>query len=147
MKAYKSIALALLSCLALSTVAMADDFSFSYVVGDKYRVLSTVDEDVYINRQYSHSARILNRIAFEVAKVRDDGAALLKGDFSTSVRYAGGYSYVADKLYHSEYWHLKDGRYEIGSQYYMPTVRHVPQLSGTISISWRQLERAGRRAT
>ncbi|MDX9899330.1 MAG: OmpA family protein [Spirochaetia bacterium] len=128
MKAYKSIALALLSCLALSTVAMADDFSFSYVVGDKYRVLSTVDEDVYINRQYSHSARILNRIAFEVAKVRDDGAALLKGDFSTSVRYAGGYSYVADKLYHSEYWHLKDGRYEIGSQYYMPTVRHVPRF-------------------
>lgn len=128
MRVIKKIALALLACLVLPVVAAADDFSFGYIAGDKYRVLSTVDEDVYINRQYSHSARILNRIAFGVDTVRADGAAFLKGDFSTSVRYAGGYSYVADKMYHSEYWHRKDGRYEIGPEYYMPTVRHVPSF-------------------
>jgi len=114
-----------LACIALDTVS-AEAFHFDYAKGDKYRVLSNVDEDVYINRRYSHSARIVNRIAFEVANTRADGAALLRGDFTTSVQYAGGYSYVADKMYRSEYWHRTDGRYEIGPDFYMPTVRHVP---------------------
>jgi len=120
------LALALLGAALSVQPAQADEFKFGYTAGDKYRVLSTVDEDVSINRQYSHSAKIINRIAFEVVKTRDDGAALLRGDFSTSVQYAGGFSYVADKMYRSEYWHLSDGRYEIGPSYYMPTVRHVP---------------------
>jgi len=116
---------ALLAIVVVQTVS-ADEFHFDYTKGDKYRVLSNVDEDVYINRRYSHSARIVNRIAFEVADTRSDGAALLRGDFTTSVQYAGGYSYVADRMYRSEYWHLADGRYEIGAQYFMPTVRNVP---------------------
>lgn len=96
--------------------------------GERYRVLSTVDEDVYINRRYSHSARIFNRIAFTVEERRDDGAGLLSGTFSTSVRYAGGASYVTDKLYESRYWQRPDGRYEIGPEYFMPVVRHVPSF-------------------
>jgi len=115
-----------LAALTMAGTAYGDDFSFEFQTGDKYRVVSTMDEDVYINRRYSHSARIVNRIAFEVADERDDGAALLRGDFSTSVQYAGGFSYVADKIYRSEYWHLPDGRYEIGPEHFMPTVRHVP---------------------
>lgn len=117
---------------ALATVgappASADTFRFKYAQGDKYRVVSTVDEDVYINGMWSHAARIVNRIAFEVAQVRDDGAARLRGDFTTSVRYSGGFAYVADKMYRSEYWQLPDGRYEIDPSYYMPTVRHVPSF-------------------
>lgn len=104
----------------------ATTFRFAYRTGDKYRVVSTVDEDVYINRRFSHAARIVNRIAFEVADGRADGASLLRGDFSTSVRYEGGFAYVADKIYRSEYWQRPDGRYEIGPEFYMPTVRHVP---------------------
>lgn len=112
----------------LSAGVDADEFRFSYAAGDKYRVVSTVDEDVFIDGRWSHTARIVNRIAFDVADVRADGAARLRGDFSTSVRYAGGFSYVADKIYRSEYWHLPDGRYEIEPSYYMPTVRHVPSF-------------------
>lgn len=122
-----ALMLALAAPLA-GPVAWADEFRFSYVEGDKYRVLSTVDEDVYINRRYSHSARIVNRIAFEVAQRREDGASRLKGDFSTSVQYAGGFAYVADRIYHSEYWLLPDGRYEIAPELFMPTVRHVPSF-------------------
>lgn len=96
--------------------------------GERYRVLSRVDEDVYINRRYSHSAQIFNRIAFNVEERRDDGAGLLSGTFSTSVRYAGGASYVTDKLYESRYWQRPDGRYEIGPEYFMPVVRHVPSF-------------------
>lgn len=101
---------------------------FNYSKGSKYKVISTVDEDVYINRRYSHSARIINRIAFSVKDKRSDGAALLDGDFSTSVRYGGGISYITDKIYNSEYWLMPNGRYDIAPEYYMPTVRHVPSL-------------------
>jgi len=121
-----ALALAVLVVLSAAPRAAADEFKFGYATGDKYRVLSSVDEDVYINRRYSHSARIVNRIAFEVTDERADGAARLKGDFSTSVRYAGGFAFVADKIYRSEYWHLPDGRYEISPEYFMPTVRHLP---------------------
>lgn len=120
------LAFMVLAGICLPLEAAAEEFSFNYKAGDKFRFLSRVDEDVYINRLFSHSARILNRIAFEASELRADGAALLKGDFSTSVRASGGYSYVTDRIYHSEYWQLPDGRYEIGPQYYMPTVRNVP---------------------
>ena len=119
-------ALVLIALALLPLVASAEEFSFSYISGDKFRFISRVEEDVYVNRRYSHSAQILNRIAFQATEVREDGAALLKGDFSTSVRSSGGYSYVTDRIYHSEYWQLPDGRYEIDAQFYMPTVRHVP---------------------
>ncbi len=122
----RCLAFVLLVGTLLPLVAAADDFSFDYKPGDKFRFISRVEEDVYVNRRYSHSAQILNRIAFEAAELRDDGAAFLKGDFSTSVRSSGGYSYVTDRIYHSEYWQLPGGRYEIDPQYYMPTVRHVP---------------------
>jgi outer membrane protein OmpA-like peptidoglycan-associated protein len=103
-----------------------DGFNFMYQTGDKFRFISRVEEDVFINRRFSHSAEIVNRIAFEVADVRADGASLLKGDFSTSVRYGGGIAYVTDRIYQSAYWQLPNGRYDIADQYYMPTVRHVP---------------------
>ena len=120
------VVVALLAGILLPLEATAEDFSFNYKVGDKFRFISRVEEDVYINRRFSHSARILNRIAFEATELRADGAAFLKGEFSTSVRASGGFSYVTDRIYQSEYWQLPNGRYEIGPQYYMPTVRHVP---------------------
>jgi outer membrane protein OmpA-like peptidoglycan-associated protein len=120
------LVLVLFAAVLLPREATAEDFSFSYKAGDKFRFISRVEEDIYINRRFSHSARILNRIAFEAAELRADGAAFLKGEFSTSVRASGGYSYVTDRIYQSEYWQLPNGRYEIGAQYYMPTVRHVP---------------------
>jgi len=112
--------------LCLRFPAAADEPRHSFTEGDKFRVLSLVHEDVYVNRRYSHSARIVNRIAFEVADVRADGAGLLRGTFSTSVLYEGGYAYVADQFYDSEYWQLPSGRFEIDSRYFMPVVRHVP---------------------
>lgn len=124
----RCFALILLVGTVLPLTTRAEDFSFVYKPGDKFRFISRVEEDIYINRRFSHSAQILNRIAFEAAELRADGAALLKGDFSTSVRASGGYSFVTDRIYHSEYWQLPDGRYEIDPQYYMPTVRHVPSF-------------------
>lgn len=103
----------------------SQEFRHKFVVGDKYRVLSQVSEDIYINRRYSHSAEIVNRIAFEVAEVRTDGSGLLRGTFQTgSTSSARGYE--ISKEYESEYWQSPLGRYDIGAQYFMPVVRHVP---------------------
>ncbi|MBU0936254.1 MAG: OmpA family protein [Spirochaetes bacterium] len=96
-----------------------------FVQGDKYRVLSKVSEDIYINRRYSHSSEITNRIAFEVTGVKPDGSGQLRGTFQTgSVSSARGYEVTQE--YESEYWQNPLGRYDILPRYFMPVVRHVP---------------------
>jgi len=105
----------------------AERFAFSYVKGDRFRVLSEVEEDVYINRRYSHSAEILNRIAFGVTDAAPDGSwGLLEGSFETSERAAGASAYVISESYDSKFRRDRLGRYIIEDTYYMPVVRNVP---------------------
>jgi outer membrane protein OmpA-like peptidoglycan-associated protein len=102
-------------------------FAFSHVKGDKFRALSTVDEDVYVNRRFANSAQILNRIAYEAADTAPDGSwSLLRGTFETSVRSTNGSAYVISESYDSEFKEDRLGRYTIDPKYYMPVVRDVP---------------------
>lgn len=102
-------------------------FAFAHVKGDKYRALSTVDEDVYINRRFSHSSQILNRIAFETADAAPDGSSgMLRGTFETSERAKGDSAYIITESYDSEFTRDRLGRYTIDPKYYMPVVRDVP---------------------
>ena len=117
---------ALLCFLLGAALLVSEEFKFVFVKGDKFRVLSRVYEDVYINKRYNNSAEILNRIAFEVKDTRTDGAGLLGGNFVTSVRYNNSTVYVSDGIYESQYWQSAKGIYEIAPQYYMPIVRNVP---------------------
>jgi outer membrane protein OmpA-like peptidoglycan-associated protein len=104
-------------------------FAFAYVKGDKYRALSTVNEDVYVNRRFAHSSRILNRIAFETADAAPDGSSgTLRGRFETSERSAGDSAYVISDDYDSEFVRDRLGRYTIDPKYYMPVVRDVPSF-------------------
>lgn len=106
--------------------ARADRFEHKFRADEKYRFLSTVEEDVYVNRRFSHSAQILNRISFQTAQVYPDGSGLLRGEFLTSTRYEGLEAYVQDQRYQSEYRLAPNGVYDIAPQYYMPVVRDVP---------------------
>jgi outer membrane protein OmpA-like peptidoglycan-associated protein len=102
-------------------------FAFSYSKGDKFRVLSTVDEDVYINRRLAYSTEILNRIAYEIADAAPDGSSgLLRGSFETSERKKDDSAYVITDSYDSEFTRDRLGHYAIDPKYYMPTVRDVP---------------------
>jgi outer membrane protein OmpA-like peptidoglycan-associated protein len=104
-------------------------FAFSHVKGDKYRALSTVDEDVYVNRRFAHSSQILNRIAFETAGAAPDGSSgLLRGTFETSERSKDDSAYVITESYDSEFTRDRLGRYTIDPKYYMPVVRDVPSF-------------------
>ena len=108
------------------TAAWAEEFFFKYQVGDKYRILSQVDEEIYVNGRYSHQADILNRISVEIKDV-EDGSGLLEGQFSTSETRSGQVSvYELNRSYFSRFWRNPRGRYDIDPSYYMPVVRDVP---------------------
>jgi outer membrane protein OmpA-like peptidoglycan-associated protein len=119
-------ALAFALCLPLLAPAQGFRFVFAHVKGDKYRILSTVDEDVYVNKRSAYSTQILNRIAVETVDASPDGSGVLKGSFETSERKKDGSAYVISESYDSKFLRDRLGRYTIDPKYYMPTVRSVP---------------------
>jgi outer membrane protein OmpA-like peptidoglycan-associated protein len=135
---YRFLCAALAFCLYMPNVA-AEEFFYKYQAGNKYRILSTVYEDVYINSQFSHSAEILNRIAVEVASA-SGGSGYHKVTFQTleheiqrgAGRYQGpgpGASYLW-REYESEFTKDRLGRVTIDKKYFMPVVRDVPVFTG-----------------
>ncbi|MDL2228690.1 OmpA family protein [Treponema sp. OttesenSCG-928-L16] len=121
-------------CLAgmAGPAAGADQFIYKHKTGDKYRILSTVDENVYINRRLSHRAEILNRIAVEVGEVQD-GKGRHDAVFQTAERSVGangGQSFQWAREYHSEFIRDRFGYLTISPEFYMPVVRNVPVFPG-----------------
>lgn len=118
----------------------AEELAYKYSVGDKYRILSQVDEEVYVNGQYSHQADILNRISVEIKDTEED-KGLLEGHFSTSETRSGQVSvYEMNRSYFSRFWRDSRGRYDIDPSYYMPVVRNVPTFPDreiSIGESWQ----------
>jgi len=115
--------------LPAQTLAAPERLFFSHTKGDKFRVVSEVDEEIFLNRRFGKRVEILNNISFETAEAADDGSwGLLRGRFVTSEREAGQTSYVIDAEYDSEFRRDRLGRYTISPEYYMPVVRDVPVL-------------------
>ncbi|MDC7226315.1 MAG: OmpA family protein [Spirochaetales bacterium] len=116
------ISFTLLSILTL----YSETFKFSYEPDDRYRILSRVDEYVYINGVYSHRADIMNKITVYVKSV-EDGAGMIESGFQTSERTSGSsgaYQWATE--YESEFIRDEYGKYQIEPQYFMPVVRDVP---------------------
>lgn len=114
---------------AASTRPMTGPYrlAFSHAKGDKFRVLSRVNEDVYLDGRLTFTAEILNRIAMTVADAAPDGSwGILSGSFETSERGTGSAAYVISESYASEFKRDRLGRYEIDPKYFMPVVRDVP---------------------
>jgi outer membrane protein OmpA-like peptidoglycan-associated protein len=117
---------------------IAEEFAYVHQAGDVYRILSTVQENVYIDRRLSHSAEILNRIAVEVIDERG-GTGRHKAVFQTSERAeavsgrpgrGAARSFQWTREYESEFDRDSLGRLTIDPQYYMPVVRNVPVFPG-----------------
>ena len=111
-----------------------EEFFYKHQAGDKYRILSTVQEDVYIDRKLSHKAEILNRIAVEVSGVQGIRARH-KAVFQTSERAAGilagqNRSFQWSREYESVFDRDRLGYLSIDRQYFMPVVRNVPVFPG-----------------
>jgi len=121
---------ALLLCFSLMD-AGAEDFSYKHQKGDRYRILSSVHEEVYLNDRFSHEAEILNRITSEVID-ESDGKGKHKVFFQTLERAgaATDKSYHWSREYESEFERDSLGRVTIDKKYFMPVVRDVPVFPG-----------------
>jgi outer membrane protein OmpA-like peptidoglycan-associated protein len=129
----KNIAIFLYSlyCLFCALFSLgAEEFFYKYAT-DKYRILSQVNEDVYINRRFSHRAHILNRCAVEVSPAQSGGAAY-KAVFQTAEQILEGrqLSFRWASEYDSAFRQDRLGRMTIEDRYYMPVVRDVPVFPG-----------------
>ena len=104
-------------------------FMFHYETGDHYRILSTVNEDAYLNMKLNNHATILNRITATVKKVNPDGSAEHDATFMTtenSVHSGTGDIFTYGEDYESIFTRNEQGVYTIGDEYFMPVVRDVP---------------------
>ena len=142
-------ALVLIASFFLTPVSVeCEVFEFKHVKGARYRILSIVDQAVFINGELSHRAETLNRIAVEVTDVVD-GKGLHKAVFQSSERLiydsiqgrlpaASGFHWLRE--YESVFDRDALGRLTIAPQYYMPVVRNVPVFPGKslrVGESWR----------
>ncbi|MCL2209338.1 MAG: OmpA family protein [Treponema sp.] len=115
----------------LPSNAEGEVFEFKHVKGAQYRIISVVDETVFINGTLSHHAEILNRIAVEVKDVTD-GSGFHRAVFQTSERLvydsqqASQSAFQWAREYESEFERDKLGILTIDPKYYMPVVRNVP---------------------
>jgi len=122
--------------LCLSSLS-AQDFQYKHQQGDKYRIISTVNEDVYMDRKLNHKAEILNRISVDIVSV-SNGKGRHKAVFQTSERGVvvgnktanAGKSFQWSREYDSEFERDNLGLITIDKKYYMPVVRDVPVFMG-----------------
>jgi outer membrane protein OmpA-like peptidoglycan-associated protein len=135
---YKIFYLFVVFCTASLTRPLgAEEFFFKYETGDTYRILSTVEEDVYLDRRLSHRAEILNRIAVKVTE-GNSGKGRHEAVFQTSERSVGvgggyaarGRSFQWAREYESVFDQDRLGYISIDKKYYMPVVRNVPVFPG-----------------
>ncbi|MDR1869515.1 MAG: OmpA family protein [Treponema sp.] len=139
-KAMGVFALVFTLCLSLIPQrAQCEVFEYKYNKGDRYRILSVVNQEVFINSVLSHRAEILNRIAVEVTDARDG-----KGRHNTVFQTSERASYVPSRRgtqsaatgfqwtreYESVFERDKLGLMTIDPKYYMPVVRNVPLFPG-----------------
>lgn len=131
MKKYKCLVISaflLHGFLFCTSYIFAEQFIYKHQKGDTYRILSTVDEEVYVNRVLSHRAEILNRIAVEVLDEKD-GIGTHKAVFLTAEKalgMSGTRSLEWSREYNSIFDRNPSGFISIDDQYYMPVVRNVP---------------------
>ena len=127
----------LLAGLALnSPAAWTLEFYYRFRAGDRFRILSTVNYNILVNRNLRYRNETVNRIAQEITEVSGDSARI-SATFQTATRttrfgVGGRIESAADDLfewsrnYYSEFEQDRLGRMTVGAAYIMPTVRDVP---------------------
>lgn len=123
---YQKIFFLGLFLIVMSFQAWPKEFRFQYQAGDKYRILSKVEQDVLVNGEMSHHALIYNRISIEVTDSGEDWGEF-EAVFLTSEESTDGSEVFAwGNEYYSEFRRDDFGKYTIDPSYFMPVVRDVP---------------------
>ena len=121
-------ALAALVLLVLpSTPLSAEErFRFEYSEGEQYRILSTVEQNVFIDGMFSHRNNALNRISVKVEETKD-GSGFIDFNYSHSneaTSRSGVYEY--GKEFSSEFWRDERGYFTIDDSHLVPPTQDVP---------------------
>lgn len=104
----------------------SDTFLFKYKAGEKYRLVTEVNESIYINEEFLNNAEILNKISVEILET-EGNSGLLSGEFLVSEKAWNSLVYQADEeASNSLFWRDQYGVYDIEPQYLYPIVRNVP---------------------
>ncbi|MCL2792718.1 MAG: OmpA family protein [Spirochaetaceae bacterium] len=112
--------------LTVFCFAVAEQFEYRFVVGTKYRILSEVDENVYINSVLSHHARMLNRISVEIIEA-DHESGVMFATLDLSERITGRFStYEITERYESTFRQDRRGFTTVDRQYFIPMARDIP---------------------
>jgi outer membrane protein OmpA-like peptidoglycan-associated protein len=107
----------------------AEIFSYKQATGDKWRVISTVEEDVIVNGTLSHRSEIVERVASEVTGMASPEEALIKAVFQTAekaVNEDGAERFTWSEDYEASFMRTSQGRVQIQSNYFRPSTRNVP---------------------
>ena len=124
----------LIGFLLLPAKIFGEVFEFRHVAGARYRIISVVDQAVFINGVLSHRGEILNRIAVEITDVVN-GTGMHRATFQTSERILYDWheplqgtitGFQWSREYESIFERDRLGNMTIDSQFYMPVVRNVP---------------------
>ncbi|MCL2759510.1 MAG: OmpA family protein [Treponema sp.] len=124
----------LLGFFFIPAKASGEVFEYKHIPGARYRILSVVDEAIFVNGILSHRAEILNRIAVEVTGVAD-GKGQHRAIFQTSERViydsiygvqSASTSFTWSREYESIFERDRLGYLTIDPIYFMPVVRNVP---------------------
>ena len=124
-----SFCLSSLFAQRLETDIPAKTFQFKFKKNDQSRILSTVQEDVYLNGRFNHTAVILNRISSVITETDENGSGTAEAVFMTSENSSKSWNnriYTWGEEYESIFTRDKTGKYDISDEYFMPTVRDVP---------------------
>ena len=123
---FRTIIYGLLLCAGLSVVS-AETFRFRYRVGEQYRILSEIEQDVYTNREFSYSAELLNKIQVKVIDV-SEGSGRTETFYQQSEEVQSGlreaYQFSSENT--ADFWQDEFGVYDIDDTYFVPQVRDVP---------------------
>ncbi|MDR0527144.1 MAG: OmpA family protein [Spirochaetaceae bacterium] len=106
----------------------ADKFEFKHREGDKFRLLSSAEEEVLLNGKTIQRSKILNRMAQEV-RVVNEGQARIDAVFNVAQETLSAENeprYSWGEEYSSEFIRNKLGKITIDKKYFMPTARDLP---------------------
>lgn len=102
-------------------------FRFKHLDQTQYRILSSVNENVYINSQFSHNAQIVNKVSVSISSDNDTRGEINASFYLTEKIKSGEMSFNGlSRQYQSNFERDEKGNYYSDKDDWMPVVRKVP---------------------
>ncbi len=105
---------------------VAREFRYRYIDGEHYRILSTVNSDVFVNGRFNQSQTILNRISVDVTELDDYSGRLTVHYQVSSEKSTQHGAFRLASEFHTEYVRDHLGYDEVPEGRSRPLVRDVP---------------------